>query len=462
MNTSNNRRHSRSFRRRGTRRHSTGRYDTSLQPEERIDGVEVLRPAHGGTCFAIDPATSTPMFVAHTLPGEIVTARVVTRRAKVIIADAVEVARASNERQPHIWPEAGPGGVGGADLGHVRPAAQRRWKHDVLVDQIRRVGGRALADHIGDTVGHDALMPRVASADDHSTTSDDSEEQLHWRTRADFTVSATGRLAMARQRSHELVDIDDMPLLDRSLLDLDVLGNSRWRRLWKPGQRVRLVAPNASGRRVLIGASAFNAHMRRVDDRATWEVRCGGKVEHFSVAASGFWQAHRCASSDLVTSVMEMCGLERGDSVIELYSGAGLFTRFLANRVGHPGAVVSVEGAEQAVADARINLAHRPNVIAAHAAVTPSTIMQAWSDLEDRPDLVVLDPPRSGAGADVIGAIVRTGATRVILVSCDAAAGVRDMSALVAAGYRVEDVRVLDLFPHTHHVETVCLMTRVR
>ena len=113
-----------------------------------------------------------------------------------------------------------------------------------------------------------------------------------------------------------------------------------------------------------------------------------------------------------------------GRAVMELYSGAGLFSVPLARAVGESGRVVTLEGDEGAVRDAGEN------------------------------------PPRAGAGAEVCEAIAATGTPRVVLVSCDPAAGARDLRTLTEAGYELESLQAWDLFPHTHHVETISVLSR--
>ena len=179
------------------------------------------------------------------------------------------------------------------------------------------------------------------------------------------------------------------------------------------------------------------------------------------MAASGFWQAHVSAPADLVELVLDGARVEEGDVVIELYAGAGLFTKFLGRELGPRGAIVSIEGSKEAVGYARENLRGVEVDRDLRAGrVNSKSIMRAWSDLGERPRTIVLDPPRSGAGKDVIGALAAVGASRVVLVSCDPAAGARDLAGLFDAGYELEAFTALDLFPQTHHVEIVSVLTR--
>lgn len=415
--------------------------------------IKALRPAHGGSCFALHP-DGRPVFIRHTIPGEVVNATVTKARTRAILADATTIVTASGERQPHVWPEAGPGGVGGADLGHVKPHYQRIWKTEVIADQLSRVGGAETYEHVISQVGKHALKVQPA-------TGDEAGDLLHRRTRVEFEISKNNRLAMTKQGSHELIEISDMPLADESILELDLFGDSPWQKFYRPGKRVRVIAPNDGGRRVVIGNQTFNARGRRVTDTATWSVEYRGLKTRFDVNTKGFWQAHRSAPSDLVRAVMDEARVRPGDRILELFSGAGLFSYFLAQAAGENGRFVSIEGSELAVGDARRNLRGLdvPRDLR-RGGVNAQSIMQAWSDLEVRPDLIVLDPPRAGAGKEILSTIGTILPERVILISCDPAAGARDIRDLVSRGYEVSNLYAVDLFPQTHHVEIVTSFTR--
>ncbi len=415
-------------------------------------------PAHGGTCIAHDE-DGHPVFVSHTAPGETVRARVHTQRSKVAFADAVEILTPNEHRRPHFWSQAGPGGVGGADLGHLTEEYQRWWKGQVIGDQIRRVGGATLAAHLqsllgAETGGEYTPVVRPASGDETGLA-------LHRRRRIECEVSERGRLAMRPENSKELIDLEDMPLADESLLELSVWADTRWRRIWHPGARVRLLAPNDGGRRITVGNQAFNAAGRRVRPLAQWQVTHSDHTAHFEVSATGFWQAHRSAPNDLVETVMRLARPAPGEWALELYAGAGLFSYFLARAIGENGRLVTLEGAGAAVSDARNNLAaFADSTRLLRANVNARAVARGVETLGGYPDLVVLDPPRAGAGKAVIEAIGESGARRVVLVSCDPAAGARDCAQLLQAGFTVGGLEAIDLFPQTHHVEIVSLWER--
>ncbi|MDT3767731.1 TRAM domain-containing protein [Gleimia hominis] len=419
-----------------------------------LTNLEILRPAHGGTCITHTPDGRT-VFVSDTLPGEVVDAEVTQERSKIAFARAVNIHKASPDRRPHIWPEAHAEQVGGADLGHVTEPAQRQWKSAVITDQLQRIGGPKTLKHIQNILPNGKLAVKAA-------TGDETGLALHRRTRVDFDVTRDKQLAMSREGTNELVPIETMPLADEALLDLGLFTDPKWRERYRISKRVRAVAPNAGGRRVAIGKQVFNAQGRRVQPVATWKVKYHDHETFFDVHVNGFWQAHRAAPHDLVHAVMEATKPQPGEVVLELYSGAGLLSYFLANAVGQYGRFASLEGGKQAVMDARYNLRGMDTPMDLRSGrVDGRSVLRAWSELEQRPDLVVLDPPRTGAGREVTAALASIAPARIVLVSCDPAAGARDIHNLISRGYAVDHFEALDLFPQTHHVEIVTSLRKI-
>ena len=430
------------------------------QPREGVG--EVLRltvgePAHGGACVARDEAGRV-VFVRHAAPGEVVRARVTAVQKKLAWADVVEVVEASPDRVPSVWPQAGPGGVGGGELAHLTPAAQRDWKSRVIAGQLRRVGGEALADAV-DALGGVRVAP--APGDE-----DPGDPLTGRRSRIDVVIDADGRVGMHEFRGRRVIALEDMPLAVPAIRELGLFDeDTPWRHLWKPGDRVRAVAPSGGEPVVLIGEDTYAADGVRIDvDVLRWNVPLGSGVESYYVRPSGFWQTHVCGAEVLANAVLAAAfGAHEagaGRAIMELYSGAGLFSVPLARAVGELGHVVTLEGDEGAVCDAGENLAAFDWVDAFAGNVDREGVVDLSGQLGAVPDVVVADPPRAGAGAEVCEAIAATGAPRVVLVSCDPAAGARDLRALTECGYTLASLQAWDLFPHTHHVEMVSVLSR--
>jgi len=169
----------------------------------------------------------------------------------------------------------------------------------------------------------------------------------------------------------------------------------------------------------------------------------------FRVRADGFWQVHPGAAEALTDAVLNALRVREGERVLDLYCGVGLFAGALA-RAG--ARVTGMEANQTAVRLARANVPQ--------ARFLASRLERGLTRLGTRADAVVLDPPRSGAGKRVIDAVTGLGARAIVYVACDPAALGRDVAGLRARGYELTGVRAFDIFPMTHHVETVVLLTR--
>lgn len=406
--------------------------------------LEVGPVAHGGHCVARHEGRV--VFVRHALPGERVRARLTDagETAKFWRADAVEVLDASADRVASAWPEAGPGGVGGGELAHVALPAQRAWKQAVLEEQLRR------------------LARDERSVPVHAAPGDDERGGLRWRTRIDLVADAEGRAGMRGHRSHDVHALTAMPLATERIEALGLFD-----RRWTAGARVEAVAPAGGDTPVvLLDGAPFDLSRGRVDPRPNARAAVREEVRHgdvgyaYRVAAAGFWQVHREAPGVLVDAVLAGLGDVTGATVLDLYAGAGLFTLPLADAVAD-GEVVSVEGDARAVRDARRNVHDRPNVElhAGDVARVLAGTQDADSDVVHA-DAVVLDPPRTGAGRRVVDAITALRPERVVYVACDPAALARDVALFGGAGYGLVDLQGYDLFPMTHHVEAVAVLSR--
>lgn len=411
--------------------------------------LEVGAPAHGGHCVARHEGRV--VFVRHTLPGEHVRARVLDERSRLWRAETVEVLRPSPDRVPSVWPEAGPGGVGGGELAHVALPAQRAWKEQVLADTLRRIGGERLAEDVAAALGGPLRVEAPAG--------DDDAGGLGTRTRIELTVAGSGRAGMHRYRSHDVVPLTQLPLAAPELVGLGLLGAGvRWRRAWRPGSRVEALAPSAGDPLVLVdGEPTRPGRAVGSDPRRTVREKVRTPVGEFTyrVSAAGFWQVHRRAPETLVAAVLAAADPQPGERVVELYAGAGLLSVPLATAVGETGSVLTLEGNARAVRDARRNLHDHPWAELRHGRVEARSVAAA-----DRADVVVLDPPRTGAGRGVIEAAAALAPTRIVYVACDPAALARDLRVAADAGYAVRGLRGFDLFPHTHHVEAVAVLQR--
>lgn len=372
-------------------------------------------PAAGGGAVIAHHAGRT-LLVRHALPGERVRARVTEVRAKIVRADAIDIRSPSPDRVAPPCPSAHADGCGGCDLQHVRPEAQRRWKAQVVQDALRRAGA-----------WNGPIEVEALAGDPHG---------LHWRTRIRWSVAPDGRLGLRRHRSHEVEVVRECLIASP--------GIAAWR-----AQDARF--PGSS--EVCTTQGDDPQVVVEVDGvRVLGPTRVGERVGERSwrLSPRTFWQVHPAAASTLTECVMEMAGPRPGETWWDLYAGAGLFSAPLALAVGHEGRVESVESSAAAVRDARRALHDLPQVRLHHESA------DRWDPGPGpQPSGIVLDPPRSGAGAEVLARIIATKAPRVVYVSCDPMTLGRDLAVLGSGGYRIARIRAFDTFPMTHHVETV-------
>ncbi|MBO0786891.1 MAG: class I SAM-dependent RNA methyltransferase, partial [Actinobacteria bacterium] len=412
--------------------------------------LEITGVAHGGWCVARD-ASGRVVFVRHALPGERVLARVTGETARFARADAVEIIEPSPDRVAPPCPHARPGGCGGCDWQHASLPAQRRLKAAVIGEQLRRIAGLEREITVeplpGDSGG------------------------LGWRTRVRFSVAPDGTAGLLRHRSHEVAEVTDCLIAHPLIRELAVT-----RQRWHGARWVEAVAAPGSGERALLvspdaarcepAATALASSVISVRGRREAPVRGRGYLRQaaagrtWRVAASGFWQGHPGAAGVLTEAVLAALRPRPGDVALDLYSGAGLFAGALAGAVGPDGTVIAVESDPAAVRDARHNLRATPwaRVHRGEAArVLAAGPGRDWP----APRLAVLDPPRAGAGREVVAQLAAlAGLERIAYVSCDPATLARDIALFTAARWQLAELRGFDAFPMTHHVECLAVLAR--
>jgi tRNA/tmRNA/rRNA uracil-C5-methylase (TrmA/RlmC/RlmD family) len=182
--------------------------------------------------------------------------------------------------------------------------------------------------------------------------------------------------------------------------------------------------------------------------------RAAGRT--WRLAATGFWQVHPAAAETLAAVVGEWAAARPGMRTWDLYGGVGLFASVLAEQVGVTGSVLVVESSAQAVRDGERNLSDLQQVGWRCGKV--EDVLGSPELVDDRPDVVVLDPPRKGAGKAVVTGVAQRQPSRVVYVACDPAALARDVAEFADHGYRLAQLRAFDAFPMTHHVECVALL----
>ena len=376
---------------------------------ERFE-VEVGAVAHGGHFVARHDGRV--VFVRHALPGERVTVEITEDSGRFLRGDAVEIHQASPARVTPPCPYAGPGACGGCDFQHVDLAEQRRLKAAVVTEQLSRLAGldrEVVVEPVLATSRPDGSGGGPGSGDSPGDGSA-VDDGLRWRSRMQYVALPDDQRGLRVHRSHDVVVVDDC----------------------------RIAAPDARepGEGTLV-ETVVTAHGTR----------------SFEVAADGFWQPHVEAPRVLVESVLEVLAPRPGESVLDLYAGVGLFAAYLAEAVGPTGSVLAVEGDRTASSLSGRNLSDLP-----WAASIAGRVDRVLHRGVERPDLVVLDPPRVGAKRQVVRQVAALAPRAVAYVSCDPAALARDLAYFAEQGYELASLRAFDLFPMTQHIECVALV----
>ncbi|WP_030997891.1 class I SAM-dependent RNA methyltransferase [Streptomyces sp. NRRL F-5630] len=420
--------------------------------------VEVGPVAHGGHCVA-RTQEGRVLFVRHTLPGERVVARVTdgAEDSRFLRADAVEILDASKDRIEAPCPFAGPGRCGGCDWQHAKPGAQRRLKADVLREQLERLAG---------------LTPEQANWDGTVLPAEGDKlpagEVPAWRTRVQYAIDEDGHAGLRRHRSHEVEPIDRCLIAAEGVSELGIESRD-----WSGMDTVEAIAATGSQDRQVIVTPRPGARLPlvqldkpvsvlRVDEKDGGVHRVHGRAfvreradEHtWRVGNGGFWQVHPKAADTLVRAAMQGLTPRKGETALDLYCGVGLFAGALADRVGEKGAVLGIETSKRAVEDARHNLADHPRVRIEQGKVDQVLPRTGITEA----DLIVLDPPRAGAGKATVRHLTTLTPRRIAYIACDPAALARDLKHFAENGYRVRVLRAFDLFPMTHHVECVAIL----
>lgn len=383
--------------------------------------------AHGGHC--VTRHEGRVVFVRHALPGEKVLVQITAVGAgdRFLLGDAVEVFEPSAHRVVPRCRFAGPAQCGGCDWQHSDLAYQRELKAAVVMEQLKRLAGLEV----------DVTVEPIPGDD----------EGMHWRTRTEFAIDDTGAAGLHPHHSHEVIPVDDCLISTRRVIETGVLD-----RRWPSASSVDVVDANGEPRAVAVPLPQGDSAVPNVTER----VEAGDWAAEFRLSARGFWQVHPGAAATYVAHVLRELAPAQGERAMDLYAGVGLFALALADAVGPTGAVLAIESDGRAVRDAKSNLRHRPEIELRRGKV--DRVLRPLVRQGIRCDVVVLDPPRTGAGKSVIKDVAALEPRAIAYVACDPAALARDVAYARAVGYGIRTMRAFDAFPMTHHVESIAIL----
>ena len=385
--------------------------ESSLKVGDRIT-VEIGPIAHGGHFIARHKGQV--IFVRYGITGEEAVVEITSTSSKLARGDAIEILKASEDRVVPPCKYAVPGGCGGCDFQHIEISAQLELKRSVIREQFSRLGRIE--------IDLDVLPAEPTNG-------------LHWRTRMDFAISKNGKPGLYSARSKEVTEID------KCLIAVEAINDpTMFARNWKGEDRLEVAVSSSGEKNVSRGGRSISGptQLHEVVGEHTYQI-----------SPTSFWQSHSAAPKTLTKLVMDLMALRPGDQVCDLYGGVGLFTAPMAEDVGDIGKVHLIESSHRATQDALKIFEKMKNV------VVHSGRVEQKLPLINRVDVILLDPPRTGAGEMVIKQMLAKKPRTIVYVSCDPASMARDARALEEGGYHLNHIVGFDLFPMTQHVECV-------
>jgi tRNA/tmRNA/rRNA uracil-C5-methylase (TrmA/RlmC/RlmD family) len=384
--------------------------------------VTIEKVAHGGHFIARHDGAV--IFVRHAIPGEKCTIQITSTGSSFNRADVVSVETPSEFRVEAPCTFSHRNGCGGCDFQHISVAHQRTLKSDVITEQFSRIAKMDLRVEV-EEVG----------------------ESTHWRTRAIATTDRNGKLGFYKSRSHSIAPVTDCIICVEGMNFNEIASRDL-----KGDIRVEISASNTGERSIALAPARGEEKARLTEGPAVLRENVLGRT--LEVSQESFWQSHKKAPEVLTQAVLEFAQLKSGEHVLDLYGGVGLFSAAILEAVGPTGHVDLIEGSKVATADAGRSFAAFSNITIATGDVAKLLPRITAADV------VVLDPPRDGAGKEAVAQIARLAPRAIVYVACDPAALARDTAYLADHSYSLVKVRAFDLFPMTHHIECVALYAR--
>ena len=384
--------------------------------------LELTLDAWGRLGEAMARSGETDVFVFGGIPGERVTAEVMRVHRRYAEAQVVEVL------EPSPWRVEPPcsyyGQCTGCQWQHMDYQHQLEVKHEKVVDALKRVGGF-------DSVDVSQVVP--------------SPKQYGYRNHARFTIGRQGELGFVHRQSRRFVKID------RCMLMHDGINATLTELQDRCGETTQLsIRAGEFTGDTLVQPRLTNPEIPLPTGQKTYQDSIAGRP--FRVASPSFFQVNVEQAAKVAEVVQQALDLKKTDLLVDAYMGVGAFAALLAPYVNK---VIGIEESSAAVADAKENIKDIDNV---ELALGKTEAVLGL--LEERPDAVVLDPPRAGCQAGALEGLLRLLPPKIAYVSCDAETLARDLKVLCEDAYSLNRVVPLDMFPQTHHVECVATLYR--
>lgn len=379
--------------------------------------LNIEKVAHGGFCVARHEGIV--IFVRHALPNEKVEAQLISLAPgkKSWFAQTLKVINASKFRRnsPCLYFKSD--GCGGCDWMHTSASYQRQLKLEVLIELLERLG-------------------KITHAREICRMNDVDPEEKNWRTKIRVIANDKGELGFRKYRSSEI------QVIDKCLIAAEEI-NKSLNEVGKKisGSEIELIKNNEEV--IVLGKNSKNIKINRtVND------------DNYEASGSGFWQIHP-KSLDVLSELIEKDIKKMSvESFLDLYSGVGVFSSVILKIFPNASGFV-IESDKEAAESAKKNLSQFKKV-----KILKQKVENWIFTTREKFDLIVLDPPRSGAGVKVMQSICKKAKQKIIYIACDPASLARDTAVAKENGWVLEKVEVYDFFPMTHHFESVAVFTR--
>lgn len=405
--------------------------------------VELDRLVYGGEALGRLP-DGRAVFIPFALPGERIQARIIKEKRGHVRAELLSVLEPSLDR---ISPRCIHFGVcGGCHYQHMSYATQLKAKAAILADQLQRIGG----------INSPPLRQPVGSP-----------REFYYRNNIQFSLTPDGRLGFQRQRSNQVIAIQECHLPEEPLnatwplLDLEpVPGLAQVGLRLGVEEDIQLILEcRDESEPIEFSVEDLSLSAVQIGPGGTLVLAGSEQViievlgRPFQVSAGAFFQVNIAMAEAMVKHLLSILPVEPGSTVLDVFCGVGLFSAFLAPLCSH---LVGIEVSPAACEDFAVNLDEFD-----HVELYEAPAEEVLSQVQFNPDIIVVDPPRAGLEPRAMDGLFLQQAAWLAYISCDPATLARDARRLVAGGYKLEQVTPFDLFPQTYHIESISLWKRM-
>jgi len=360
------------------------------------------------------------IFVRHTISGEKANVKITAVNSKFAFGDAVEILKSSKDRVEAPCKYAHPDGCGGCDFQHIKPQAQSVLKRTVIQDQFKRIAKIE-------------VIPELISTE--------PSNGLNWRSRLNLSVSENKNLGLRAYRSNKIIEVDECLIALKGINDSEIFSKK-----WDHENNLKI--SYSSERDINISQFGKNVsgsnNLREVVDDNKYEI-----------SPQSFWQSHKNAPGLLLEQVIKFANIKKSQKICDLYGGVGLFTLPISKLTGENGEVHLIEMDSICIKDASKMFGDIKNIFIHHGKVE-----QKLGSIK-KIDTIILDPPRNGVSKQVINQMIEKKPKSIIYVSCNPSTLARDSKTLLDNKYALSNIVCLDLFPMTHHIESVASFTKI-